>query len=876
MNNYTPKMEEVLQHATNTMLAQGSTNITTEALWYALLQTKGHIVASIGRTLAGDQRDALQDELLQAIKTHTQLQGSDVTFHADAKKALLQAPKHADGKAVAPEHLAKALLETDHTTAKILQKYGMTATSFAATQADLAAKQTAGGTATNLDEQLQEIEAYVRDLTALAAEGKIDPIIGRDEEMRRTMQILSRRIKNNAVLVGDPGVGKTAIVEWLAQRIIKQEVPDTLRDKNILELDMGALMAGAKYRGEFEERLKSVLRVIEQADGEIILFVDELHMIVGAGKAEWSMDMGNMIKPLLARGALRMIGATTVHEYRQHIEKDSALERRFQPVMVDEPTREDALAILRWIKANYERHHGVNITDAAVMAAVDLGIKYVADRFLPDKAIDLVDEASAAVKMQIVSAPPELMDLQRRISQGEIEKQALLMDLKREGKKSASTTAKDLQKRIDDLEKTLQQLQDEYQALHADWERERWVVNKHKELQEQIAQLEHQAQMAMQQSDYTRAAEIQHSKLPEAQKALEKSAQAIEKARSRGDSLINDQVMPHHIAQIVSKWTGIPVTKLVQTEKEKLTNLEEVLHQRVVGQEHAVQAVANAVRRAKAGINDPKKPLGSFIFAWPTGVGKTELAKTLAETLFDDESAMIRIDMSEYMEKHAVAKLIGSPPGYVGYEEGGQLTEAVRRRPYSVILFDEIEKAHPDVFTLLLQMLDDGHLTDSKWRTVSFKHTIIVMTTNLGSDYIVEHMADQAYPQVEKEITQRIGTHFRTEFVNRIDEIIVFTPLNDEINRQIVQVHLERFQERLVRDQQITLDIEQDAIDWLARVGTDLVFGARPLHRAIQKHLLDPLARLVLQRDTTTTDPMTVRVSVDTAHDRLHVEMVTS
>jgi ATP-dependent Clp protease ATP-binding subunit ClpB len=847
MHTYTQKMEEILQRASSLALAEGTTQVGTEYLWLALLESGGNLAQSALRALLGERWQEVLDQLRRDGAGQPKVQGSDVTFVPQLKKALLQAPKYAGWKEIAPEHVVQALLETDTQRSAFWESYGLTAKTFGSHIDSLRSRVAGGnqgGCGESLDEAIAQIADYVRDLTAMAVDGTRDPVIGRDEEMRRTMQILSRRIKNNAVLVGDPGVGKTAIVEWLAQKIIAGDVPDTLKDKKILELDMGALMAGAKYRGEFEERLKNVLRVVEQSDGQIILFVDELHMIVGAGKAEWSMDMGNMVKPMLARGQLRMIGATTLHEYRQYIEKDSALERRFQPVMVVEPTRDDALAILRWIKANYERHHGVSIRDSAVIAAVDLGIKYVADRFLPDKAIDLLDEASAAVKMQMVSAPPALTDSQRRIRQLEIEKQALLMDIDRQSGSSAQSAA--MQARVDAIHVLLEELHASYETMFADREREKDLVDRHTQLQAQIAQLQHDAQMAIQQSDYTKAAEIQHGRLPALQQTLAQQAQSLEEARNRPGSLINDQVSPTHIAQIVSKRTGIPVNKLLQSEKDKLVDLEQHLHRRVIGQDHAIQAVSDAVRRAKAGIQDPKKPLGSFIFAGPTGVGKTELAKALAEILFDDESAMIRVDMSEYMEKHSVAKLIGSPPGYVGYEEWGQLTEAVRRRPYSVVLFDEIEKAHPDVFTVLLQMLDDGRLTDSKGRTVRFNHTIIIMTTNLWSDRIVEWLADHSYENLEKEITLLIGQHFRPEFVNRIDEILVFTPLDAEINRQIVALQLWRLRDRLVQDQQIIVSFDDAVVAWLAERWTDLVFGARPLHRAIQTYVMNPLATYLL------------------------------
>lgn len=716
---------------------------------------------------------------------------------------------------------------------------------------------------------LEVFEKYGRNLTQLAREGKIDPIIGRDDEMRRTIQILSRRMKNNPVLVGDPGVGKTAVIEWLALRIVKDEVPDTLKDKVIIELDMGSLMAWSKFRGEFEERLKAVLKAVEKSNGNVILFIDEIHTIVGAGKAEGSMDMGNMIKPVLARGQVRLIGATTLNEYRQHIEKDAALERRFQPVIVDEPTREDAMSILRGIKWAYEAHHWVKISDSAVVAAVDLWIKYITDRNLPDKAIDLMDEAAARVKMWIVSMPESITQLERSIRNLEVEKEALRME--------SDGNAQKNKKRLDIIEWELANHREEYNKLKSDWEEERKLLVQSKEIKEKLQKLEHEAQLAEKATDYNKVAEIRYGEIPKLHQQLKDADDKIQSSRASWALSMNDVVLPEDIAQIIAKRTWIPAAKLVENDIQKLTALEDVLREGVVGQEEAIVSVASAIRRARAWLSDPNRPLWSFLFAGPTGVGKTQLAKTLAHFLFNDEKSMIRIDMSEYMEKHAVARLIGSPPGYVGYEDGGQLTDAVRRKPYSVILFDEVEKAHPEVFNLLLQILDDGRLTDSKGRTVSFKNTVIIMTTNLGSDVIMKHLSQETLDssadekddyvkklesialskdanaqklvrkQLEEELHQIFQKFFRPEFLNRIDDIIIFNPLQRLTLLSIVNVQIEQMSAQLKREKDITLELTKKAKEELASIGYDPIFGARPLKRALQKHILDMLALQIIQ-----------------------------
>jgi ATP-dependent Clp protease ATP-binding subunit ClpB len=702
----------------------------------------------------------------------------------------------------------------------------------------------------------EALEKYGRDLTALAQQGKLDPVIGRDEEIRRVVQILSRRTKNNPVLIGSPGVGKTAIVEGLAQRIVRGDVPEGLKGKRIVALDMGALVAGAKYRGEFEERLKAVLKAVQDAQGEVILFIDELHTVVGAGAAEGAMDASNLLKPALARGELHCIGATTLDEYKKHIEKDAALERRFQPVMVEQPSVEDTISILRGLRERYEIHHGVRIKDSALVGAAVLSDRYIADRFLPDKAIDLVDEAAARLRTEIDSMPAELDEITRRILQLEIEREAL--------KKEGDAPSRD---RLAKLEKELETLQAQAKTLRAQWEDEKAALEKPRQLKKRIEEAKVEIERAMRAYDLNKVAELQYGTLAALERELKEAEERA--VAGGGRRLLKEEVDEEDIAEVVSRWTGIPVTKLMEGELQKLLHLEEELHRRVVGQDEAVRAVADAVVRARAGIKDPKRPIGSFLFLGPTGVGKTELARALAETLFDSENNMVRLDMSEYMEKHTVARLIGAPPGYVGYEEGGQLTEAVRRKPYSVILLDEIEKAHPDVFNVLLQVLDDGRLTDGQGRTVNFKNTVIIMTSNIGSQLILEMRGadERTYQRMREQVLEALRRQFRPEFLNRVDEIVVFRALTEAELARIVEIQLEGLRRRL-SERRIALEMTEGAKMHLARVGYDPVFGARPLKRAIQREVETPVARLIVAGKT--KDGGTVRV--DVVRDVLQVE----
>jgi ATP-dependent Clp protease ATP-binding subunit ClpB len=718
----------------------------------------------------------------------------------------------------------------------------------------------------NPEGKYEALEKYGRDLTLAAREGKLDPVIGRDDEIRRTIQILSRRTKNNPVLIGEPGVGKTAIAEGLAQRIVAGDVPESLKDRKLIALDMGALIAGAKFRGEFEERLKAVLKEVTDSRGQLILFIDEIHTVVGAGATQGAMDAGNLLKPMLARGELRCIGATTLDEYRKYIEKDAALERRFQQVYVDQPSVEDTISILRGLKERYELHHGVKISDSSLVAAATLSTRYISDRFLPDKAIDLVDEAAARLKMEITSKPEELDEINRKILQLEMER----LSLQKESDRASV-------ERLERLEKELANLKEEQRTLNAQWQSEKDVLNHIQSIKEEIDRVNVEISQAERDYDLNKAAELKYSKLAQLQKSLQEAETQLAATQTSGKSLLREEVTESDIAEIISKWTGIPISKLVESEKEKLLHLEDELHERVVGQDEAVTAVADAIQRSRAGLSDPNRPTASFIFLGPTGVGKTELAKALASYLFDTEDALVRIDMSEYMEKHAVSRLIGAPPGYVGYEEGGQLTESIRRRPFAVILFDEIEKAHPDVFNVMLQILDDGRVTDAQGHTVDFKNTVIIMTSNVGSQYILDLATeDSQYDEMRSRVMDAMRSSFRPEFLNRIDEIIIFHSLQKHQLRHIVQLQVKRLEQRLA-DRKMSLKLSESAIDFLAEVGYDPVFGARPLKRAIQRELETQIAKAILRGEFNDGDTIFVDVENERlAFKRLPAELLTA
>src|ERR1700746_3658591 len=831
IDRYTQKMQEALQAAQDLASQLNNSEITNEHFLTALLAQSEGIARPLLEKI-GANVDQLQERLRSELEHRPKIPGAaaDLRISNELRSVLDNAEKEMSklkDDFTSAEHYLLALAGANVPAAKLLKDVGVTRDKLM--QGLQQARRCQRLTDQNPEGKYQTLEKYGRDLTELARRGKIDPVIGRDNEIRRIMQVLSRRTKNNPVLIGDPAVGKTAIVEGLARRIISGDVPDSLKQKRIIAMDIGAMVAGAKFRGEFEDRLKAFLKEVTDAQGQIILFIDELHTIVGAGAAEGSVDASNMLKPMLARGELRTIGATTIDEYRKYIEKDAALERRFQPVLVNEPTVEDTIAILRGLKERYEVHHGVRITDGALVAAAVLSQRYITDRFLPDKAIDLVDEAASRLKIELDSMPTEIDVIERQIMQQEMERQAL--------KKEKDPASKE---RLKKLEKELAGLKENSNALKAEWQKEKAVLDEQRKWKEEINQTRTELERAQRRGELARASEIQYGRIPELEKKL---ADATAKSAKDKKSLLREEVTEEDIAEVVSSWTHIPVSRLQEGEREKLVKLEEHLHLRVVGQDEAIKAVANAVRRARAGLQDPNRPLGSFIFLGPTGVGKTELARALAEFLFDDENAMIRIDMSEYMEKHTVARLIGAPPGYVGYEEGGQLSEAVRRKPYSVVLFDEIEKAHHDVFNVLLQMLDDGRITDGQGRTVDFKNTVIIMTSNIGSQFIMDATDKEVR---NRRVMEALRNHFRPEFLNRIDEIIIFDRLSEEELTEIVDIQLARVLRRL-QQQGLKLTLKNKANNVLAKEGYDPVYGARPLRRVIQRLLLDPLSLAVLE-----------------------------
>ena len=843
LNKYTQKSQQSILAAQQLAQDFNHQNIEPAHLLLALLKDDEGVVPAIVTQVAGSVL-ALRNEVQNDLERRPKVHGANVQvgLSRPAADVLQAAERYAKGMGddyVSTEHILLGLTESPE--GKRLESYGLTKDAILKALQEVRGSQRV--TTQNPEATYQPLEKYGRDLTDMARRGKLDPVIGRDEEIRRVIQILSRRTKNNPALIGEPGVGKTAIVEGLAQRIVKGDVPEGLKHKRLVQLDMSALVAGAKYRGEFEERLKAVLKEITEAEGEIILFIDEMHTVVGAGAAEGAMDAGNMLKPMLARGELHMIGATTLDEYRKHVEKDPALERRFQPVLVAEPSVEDTISILRGLKERYEIHHGVRITDGAVIAAATLSNRYISDRRLPDKAIDLIDEAAARLRTEIDSKPQELDEVDRQIMQLEIEREAL--------KKERDKASKE---RLKALEKELADLREQSNQLHARWQTEKQAIAELQRIKEQIEETRLEIERAERNADLEKVARLRYGTLRELEERLAAQEARIQELQS-GSPLLKEEVDAEEIAAVVARWTGIPVDKLLEGETQKLLHMEERLHERVVGQDNAIRVVSNAVRRARAGLQDPNRPIGSFIFLGPTGVGKTELARALAEFLFDDERAMVRIDMSEYQEKHTVSRLVGAPPGYVGFEEGGQLTEAVRRRPYSVVLFDEIEKAHPEVFNVLLQLLDDGRLTDGQGRTVDFKNTVIIMTSNLGNEL---WMGKNGTFNIERSTLNTIlQAHFRPEFLNRIDEIVVFHPLSREHLTEIVGIQL-RHVAALLEERGYRLEVTEAAREYLAEVGYDPDFGARPLKRAIQRELQDPLALKVLSGEFRAGDTILV------------------
>ena len=848
ISKFTQKSVQAVQDLEKVAYQFGNQEIEEEHLLYALLEQEDSLILKLIEKMEID-KDYFRNSLNQALDAKVKVSGGELRFGQYLNKALVSAEDEAKAMGdeyVSVEHLFLALLRyPSPSMKKLFQEFGITKERFLQALSTVRGNQRV--VSDNPEATYDTLNKYGEDLVEKARNQKLDPVIGRDEEIRNIIRILSRKTKNNPVLIGEPGVGKTAAIEGLAQRIVAEDVPEGLKDKKIFALDMGALVAGAKYRGEFEERLKAVLEEVKKSEGNIILFIDELHLIVGAGKTDGAMDASNMLKPMLARGELHCIGATTLDEYRQYIEKDAALERRFQPVMVDEPTVEDTISILRGLKERYEVFHGVKITDSALVAAATLSHRYITDRFLPDKAIDLVDEACALIKTELDSMPSELDEQRRKIMQLEIEESAL--------KKETDNLSKE---RLETLQKELAELRDTFNTQKAQWDNEKHSVEKLQKLREQIEDVNKQIQKAKQNYDLEKAAQLQYGELPKLQQQLEIEEKSVKESDR---SLVHEAVTDDEIARIISRWTGIPVTRLTEGERAKLLTLEDQLHKRVVGQDEGVKRVTDAILRSKAGIKDPTKPIGSFLFLGPTGVGKTELAKTLAENLFDDEQNMVRIDMSEYMEKYSVSRLIGAPPGYVGYEEGGQLTEAVRRKPYSVVLFDEIEKAHPDVFNVLLQVLDDGRITDSQGRTVDFKNTILIMTSNIGANYLLEGIKDDGSidEQSQEMVMGDLKAHFRPEFLNRLDEIIMFKPLTKTNVRSIIDLLVADVNRRL-EERELSVELTDAAKDFVVEGGYEPMYGARPLKRYLQKNVETLAAKLMLQGDIGTGDTIVIDV----------------